>query len=63
MGIMQGKPKVNTLRGKENNNKSIKFDPRKPEPVLTDGQAKLLKDMWFGLKDDISRVGVITFVK
>ena len=63
MGIMQGKPKENTLRGKENNNKSIKFDPRKHEPVLTDGQAKLLKVMWFKLRVDVLRVGVTTFVK
>ena len=62
MGIIQGRPGEKTF-GKENNNKAIKFDPRMPEPDLTDGQAKLLKEMWFDLKDNISRVGVITFVK
>lgn len=54
-------------RIKKNNN-NIKtalkaFNPTDPPPVLSERDALLLKDVWESLKDDIHRVGVITFIR
>lgn len=46
-----------------NNEKKLLFDPNAPEPEMTISQARILTDMWRTLKDDISKVGVITFVR
>ncbi len=61
MGATQGKEDL--IIGRDNNNARIKFDPSQPEPVISDGEANLLKEVWYGLKDDILKVGVITFIK
>lgn len=45
-----------------NNNTKIYFNPHSPTPELTANEIKLLKEMWSVVKDDISKVGVITFV-
>lgn len=46
-----------------NNNKKLFFDPNAPEPEMSIAQASILTNMWRTLKDEISNVGVITFVK
>ena len=61
MGMVQGKTK--TSDKKDNNNTRIKFDPAIPEPEISDSEIKVLKGLWSTLKEDISKVGIITFVK
>ena len=66
MGIIQTKGGTglgirNSIR--TNNNKSEIFDPTAPEPELTTEDAILLKKTWNQLKDEITKVGVVTFVK
>lgn len=39
------------------------FDPTAPEPVIPLSQIRVLTEMWRVLKDDITRIGVVTFVK
>lgn len=39
------------------------FDPLAPEPVIPLNQVRILTDMWRNLKEDITNVGIITFVK
>lgn len=46
-----------------NNNKNISFNPYDPVPSVTDSEVKLLKTMWAFLKEDIAKVGIITFVR
>lgn len=60
MGHSQGKlqEKVKNV----NNNSNAYFYPNAPEPTVSSNDTKLLKEMWEYLKDDISKVGVITFV-
>ena len=66
MGIIQTKDETglgmrHSIR--TNNNKSEVFDPTVPEPELTTEDAILLKKTWNQLKDEITKVGVVTFVK
>lgn len=46
-----------------NNNKSKYLDVQPEEPILTDKQVDILEKSWDSLKHDISKVGVITFMK
>ena len=54
----------NIINSKKNNNnvKSV-FNPADPPPELSEEDAVLLKEVWESIKDDIHKVGVITFVK
>jgi len=45
------------------NNNIPKFDPCDPEPLLSEKDGELLRHVWENLKDDIHKVGVITFVR
>ena len=66
MGIIQTKGEIKLgIRSsfRTNNNKAQVFDPRAPEPELTSEDAILLKKTWNQLKDEIMRVGVVTFMK
>ncbi|WAR15135.1 CYGB1-like protein [Mya arenaria] len=46
-----------------NNNETITtFDPQKPPPVITELEVKILKDCWKIVKQDVGKVGIITFV-
>jgi hypothetical protein len=48
---------------KNNNNVKTVFNPTDPPPELKEEEAVLLKEVWESIKDDIHKVGVITFVK
>ncbi|KAL3861067.1 hypothetical protein ACJMK2_007153 [Sinanodonta woodiana] len=49
---------------KRNNNGSVVVHRVKEKPPgLTDEQKKLLRNVWHGLKEDIEKVGVITFMR
>ena len=66
MGIIQTKGDIRLgIRNsiKTNNNKAEVFDPRAPEPELTTEDAILLKKTWNQLKDEITKVGIVTFMK
>ena len=66
MGVVQTKPRtVIALRNslKINNNKAQVFNPTNPEPVVTEEDAILLRNTWSHLKDEVSKVGVVTFIK
>ena len=66
MGVVQTKPdNLLKIRNsfKTNNNKTETFDPKTPEPVVTEEDAILLKKAWSQIKDEITKVGVVTFVK
>lgn len=63
MGASVTKPDSIISNRKENNNSKSAFNPADPPPVLTKNDADLLKHVWEHLKDDIHKVGVITFVK
>jgi len=54
--------KIDLCKLNNNNRKKI-FDPNAPEPEMSIEQAQTLTNMWRTLKDDISKVGVITFVR
>lgn len=66
MGIIQTKDDI-TLKMRNsfkiNNNRSSAFDPTAPEPNVTTEDAILLKKTWNQLKNEITKVGVVTFVK
>ncbi|XP_045162810.1 neuroglobin-like isoform X1 [Mercenaria mercenaria] len=47
---------------KDNNNLKTAFNPADPPPNLSEKDAELLRTVWESLKDDIHKVGVITFV-
>lgn len=47
----------------KNNIHVPKFDPCDPEPLLSEKDGELLRQVWANLKDDIHKVGVITFVR
>jgi len=49
--------------GRNNNIHVPKFDPCDPEPLLSEKDGELLRQVWANLKDDIHKVGVITFVR
>ncbi|KAK3575978.1 hypothetical protein CHS0354_037346, partial [Potamilus streckersoni] len=58
---------TNTGKGdfkKQNNNWSVVVHRVKEKPPgLTDEQKKLLRNVWQVLKEDIEKVGVITFMR
>lgn len=61
MGLSNGK----TVPG---NRKLLKenarhFNPNDPVPEVTGNDAKILKEMWATIQNDISKVGIITFVR
>ncbi|XP_045162812.1 cytoglobin-1-like isoform X3 [Mercenaria mercenaria] len=60
MGLSHGK----SVHGAENKlkRKAKAFNPNEPAPLVTPYEVKILKEMWAVIKDDISKVGVITFV-
>ena len=43
--------------------KSKVFNPNDPVPEITPDEVKILKEMWASVNDDISKVGIITFVR
>jgi ferredoxin-fold anticodon binding domain-containing protein len=61
MGLSNGK----SLKGNDKKIKKISklFNPEDPVPEVTLNDVKILKEMWAIVKDDISKVGVITFVR
>jgi hypothetical protein len=61
MGLSHGK----VVHGSDNGIKeySHAFDLNGSPPVLTANEVKILKEMWNIVKGDISKVGVITFVR
>lgn len=46
-----------------NNNKDKYLEVQPEVPTLTDRQVEILEKSWDSLKHDISKVGVITFMK
>jgi len=61
MGIVTSK--FDNTHKKENNNINSTFDPTHAEPILTEREGILLRDVWGSIQEDIHRVGVITFVR
>lgn len=61
MGIVSAK--FDSKIRRENNNIKSCFDPAETEPVLTEKEGNLLKEVWENIKEDIHKVGVITFVR
>ena len=61
MGIVTSK--FDNRHKKENNNIKSIFDPTQGEPILTEREGILLRDVWGSIQEDIHRVGVITFVR
>ena len=61
MGLSHGK----VIHGSTNGIKTQlrAFDPNESPPTLSDNEVKILKEMWTIVKNDISKVGVITFVR
>ncbi|KAH3828357.1 uncharacterized protein LOC127882369 [Dreissena polymorpha] len=60
MGNISAKTRARILNGQNNNTKTL--SPSGHEPVLTEKEGQMLKDVWRGLQKDIQRIGVITFV-
>jgi len=61
MGIVTSK--FDNRHKKENNNIKSIFDPTQGEPILTEREGTLLRDVWGSIQEDIHRVGVVTFVR
>ena len=61
MGLSNGK----TIHDKDKKIKKISkaFNPDAPVPEVSAYEVKILKEMWAIVKDDISKVGIITFVR
>lgn len=53
--------KANSLRNK--NHLHSTFDPDKKVPVISNREVELLRETWLLMKGDISKVGVITFIR
>lgn len=63
MGTQNSKcaDKVNTIRTK--NRLHSTFDPNCVAPVVTAREKELVEETWVRVKGDISKVGVITFIR
>jgi hypothetical protein len=61
MGSSHGKFVFNTDSISSNQVKL--FNPNDPVPEVTSEEVKILKEMWAIVNNDISKVGVITFVR
>lgn len=61
MGVVSSK--LDSKTKKENNNIKTRFDPTESEPILTETEGQLLREVWGSIQEDIHRVGVITFVR
>ena len=61
MGLSNGK----TIHDKDKKIKKISkvFNPTDPVPEVSAYEVKILKEMWAIVNDDISKVGIITFVR
>ncbi|XP_045162814.2 cytoglobin-1-like isoform X5 [Mercenaria mercenaria] len=60
MGLSHGKSDHGM--GNEIKKNSQAFNPNDPAPVVTSYEEKILKEMWVIVKDDIAKVGIITFI-
>lgn len=63
MGINGSKAveKANSLRNK--NHVHSTYDPDRKVPIMSNREKELLKETWQLVKGDISKVGVITFIR
>lgn len=66
MGVIQtrsGFPLVIKNPVRKNTNQAKYFDPSSSEPVLSIEDAITLKKAWSQIKDEITKVGIVTFMK
>ena len=63
MGALNSQPMDNNSSVRTKNNVHSSFDPDSKLPVISDKEAELLKSTWVVVKDDITKVGVITFIR
>ena len=64
MGIVQARPSMAVgFRNSTKNKKAEVFDPTSPEPLVTEEDTIILRKTWSQLKDEITKVGVVFFVR